>query len=76
MILWTGDQRNERGVRAAVDTDHVGRQQVRRERHPRGVGRRRRRRGSTVGLSLHGDVGQDQSQREGAISGAAQSGKE
>jgi len=29
-----------------------------------------------VGLPLHGDVGQDQPQREGAVPGAAQSGEE
>lgn len=29
-----------------------------------------------MGLPLHGDVGQDQSQREGAVPGAAQPGEE
>jgi len=28
-----------------------------------------------VGLSLHGDVSQDQPQRQGAVSGASQSGE-
>lgn len=72
----TGDQGDEGRVRAAFDTDHVGGQQVRRERHAGGVGRGGRRRGPAVGLSFHGDVGQDQSQREGVVPGAAQPGKE
>lgn len=74
--LVAGDQRDEGRVRAAVHTDHVGGQQVRRERHAGGVGRGGRRRGPAVGLPLHGDVGQDQPQRQGAVPGAAQPGEE
>jgi len=29
-----------------------------------------------VGLSFHGDISQDQPQRQGAVSGASQSGEE
>lgn len=75
-VLCAGDKRDERSDGVAVDTDHVGGQQVRRERHTGGVGRGRGRRGPAVGLPLHGDVGQDQPQREGAVPGAAQPGEE
>lgn len=74
--MFAGNRRDERRrVRAVFDTNHVGGQQMRRERHTGSVGRRRQRGGSTVGLPFHGNVGQDQPQRQGAVSGTAQSGE-
>ena len=64
------------GGRADQHPRHAGRQQVRRDGEQGGAHHGRRGRGPAVGLQLHGDVCQNQPQRQGAVPGASQHGEE
>lgn len=71
-----GDKRNQRAQRTSVDSVDAGRKQVRWEREPRSCSDGGWGGGGAMGLPLHGDVRQEQPQRQGAVSGASQPGEE
>lgn len=60
------------GSRHHANSRHVGGQQMRRAESARGVRHGRQSRGGVMGRVVHGNIGQEQCERNGAVSGKHQ----